>query len=92
MGILEEIKKSDEPPTKPLVVKKEIREMARKAVLAEVQDEIQRLTQKENTEQEILSILKEIQRVIMENREEDSKTLELKRQVLEKLKAKLENV
>ena len=99
MSILDELTEYDEPPTKPLVEQKEVKETARKALLNEVNGEIARLAHNETVNEQILQVLEqqrtvldEIKEIITKNSEENSQTLALKLDVLNKLKTKLEIV
>jgi hypothetical protein len=73
--------------TKPLIEKEELTEIARKAVLSEVDAEINRLVGTRETEQQILSMLQEIKDAVTAK---DEQSEQLRLDVLRKLKAKLE--
>ena len=77
-----------EPPTQPLVDKKEINEIAKQSLLKQINYEIRKLTETEDQNKQILSKLEEILSLLKTS--EDSKTRDLKLEVLQKLKAKLE--
>jgi len=74
---------------KPLVSAKEIREIARKAVLIELDCEVNRLVGAETDTTKILTILEEIKSAVTQNKEENQKTSMLKLEVLRKLRDKL---
>jgi len=72
--------------TKPLVDAKEIEAIAKKALLKEVEAEIERLTHQDDTQKEILYILKEIREVVTKTSEENAKTAATKLLVLNRIK------
>ena len=79
-----------EPPTKPLVDKKEVSEMARKYLLQEIDHELAKLSEADTINRRILFELQNISTKIGELQQTSSKNDELKREVLIKLKNKLE--
>lgn len=95
MSILDEL--HEEPQPKPLIDSKEVREIAKKAVLKEVEDEIVRLAHNETVNEQILvvleqhkTVLDEIKEIITKSSQENQQSITLKLDVLKRLKAKLE--
>ena len=77
---------------KPLVETAEITQVAKEAVLKQVNSEIRRLTEQQTDTQQILQLLVEIKDAVTRNGQEDMKTAALKRDVLTKLKTRLETL
>ena len=77
-----------EPATKPLVDSIELKELARTHLLKEVNAEMQRLTESDTYNQTVIGLLEEIKQAV--TAKQDNGMSQLKLEVLQKLKAKLE--
>ena len=75
---------------KPLAETAEITQVAKEAVLKQVNSEIRRLTEQQTDSQQILQILGEIKDEIAKSNQENEKAISLKLDVLQRLRAKLE--
>ena len=82
-----------EESPKPLITREEAEAMAKPAVLKAVEQEIKRLTETENINQQILQAINSQQETLQTIKEyilQPDPTRQLKLEVLQKLKAKLE--
>ena len=84
------VKPEQEPPTKPLVETAEVREMAKEALLVEVEQQMVNIIHNESALQQLQATLNRIESTLIELRENNTGTNALKLEVLQKLKAKLQ--
>lgn len=75
---------------KPLVESEEVKQMAKEAVLKQVDKEIKELTDNQTQTEQILQLLTEIKQSIEQTSTENKQHNMLRMEVLRKLKAKLE--